>query len=106
MPLHIGWFEDSLPTFLREHTESFAFIHMDADLYSSTKTVFDLAGDRFVDGTIIQFDEYFNYPGWQAHEHRAFQEFLGSSPFDAEYLGYNPHHEQLLVRLHQTAGTC
>jgi hypothetical protein len=32
--------------------------------------------DWFVAGTIVVFDEYFGYHGWQRHEHKAFQEFL------------------------------
>jgi len=38
------------------------FIHIDCDLYSST--IFDLWGNKIVEGTILVFDEYFNYPGW------------------------------------------
>lgn len=45
--------------------EPLAFGHCDADLYSSTKDVFDALGDRIVTGTILQFDEFFNYPGWR-----------------------------------------
>ena len=53
-----------------------AFIHVDCDLYSSTKTIFSLLSDRIVPGTIILFDEYFNYPNWQQHEYKALQEFV------------------------------
>ncbi|MFC5676802.1 class I SAM-dependent methyltransferase [Aeromicrobium endophyticum] len=97
--LHRGWFEDSLPEFLQSHPGSISFVHMDADLYSSTKTIFDAAFDRFVPGTIIHFDEYFNYPGWQQHEHKAFREFLARYDGEAEYIGYNALHEQVTVRL-------
>ena len=41
-----GRFDESLPKFLHEHPEPVAFIHMDCDLYSSTKTVLDLIKDR------------------------------------------------------------
>jgi hypothetical protein len=84
--LHRGWFADSLPRFLSEHYGAVAFLHMDADLYSSTKTVLDLLKNRIVSGTVVQFDEFFNYPGWQEGEYRAFQE----SGFEVEYLGYTP----------------
>jgi predicted O-methyltransferase YrrM len=97
--LHVGWFDETLPSFLREHTDPFAFVHLDADLYSSTKTVFDLAFDRFVPGTIIVFDEYFNYPGWEQHEHKAFEEFLERYAGGVEYLAYNGLDEQLVVKL-------
>ena len=95
--LHVGLFSDTLPAFLEEHRDPFAFVHMDADLYSSTKVVFDLARDRFISGTLILFDEYFNYPGWQQHEHRAFSEFIAASGREFEYIGYNPIGHQVLV---------
>jgi hypothetical protein len=31
---------------------------------------------------------YFNYPAWQMHEHRAFQEFLARSSRSCRYIGY------------------
>ncbi len=71
---HVGWFDDTVPVFAKEHSGPLAFAHLDADLYSSTKTVFDEIGDWFVAGTIVVFDEYFGYHGWQRHEHKAFQE--------------------------------
>ena len=36
-----GWFNDTLDDFLKEHPEDFQFIHIDCDLYSSTKYVFN-----------------------------------------------------------------
>lgn len=95
----VGWFNATLPKFLDEHPGPFAFVHMDADLYSSTKTVLDLAFDRFVAGTVIVFDEYFNYPGWQEHEHKAFVDFLARYSGGFEYVNYNAIHEQVTVRL-------
>jgi hypothetical protein len=73
---HVGWFGDTVPAFAKQYSGPFAFAHLDADLYSSTKTVFDNLSDWFVAGTIVVFDEYFGYHGWQRHEHKAFQEFL------------------------------
>ena len=73
---HVGWFEETIPAFAQKYSGPFAFAHLDADLYSSTKTVFDNLSDWFVPGTIVVFDEYFGYHGWQRHEHKAFQEFL------------------------------
>ena len=94
---HVGWFDDTVPVFAAEHSGPFAFAHLDADLYSSTKTVFDGLGEWFVPGTIVVFDEYFGYHGWQRHEHQAFQEFLARTglSFRAISLG----HMNLAVRL-------
>ncbi len=74
--LVVGLFEDELPGFLARNDERVAFLHVDCDLYSSTKTVLDLLGDRLAPDAVLLFDEFFNYPGWQHHEYRAWTEFL------------------------------
>ena len=87
--LHKGWFDKSIGPFLQEAHGQIAFLHLDADLYSSTKTVFDLMEDRIGPGTIIAFDEYFNYPGWQNDgEYKAFREFATARKLAFEYTGY------------------
>jgi hypothetical protein len=99
--LHKGWFNESIPTFLNEvdSEQCIAYLHVDCDLYSSTKTIFNCLKHLFVDGTIIVFDEYFNYPGWEQGEHLAFQEFLSESKFRFEWLTYNHLHEQVAIKL-------
>lgn len=86
--LHVGWFDATLPAFLAETAESVALLHIDCDIYSSTRTVFDMLGDRIRPGTVIVFDEYFNYPGWRQHEYKAFQEFCAERGRRYRYLGY------------------
>jgi hypothetical protein len=81
-----GLFQESLPTWLRVHPEPIAFMHIDCDLYSSTKTVLDLVASRIQPGTVIVFDEYFGYPGWKNHEFKAFSEFINSHRIDYQYL--------------------
>ena len=86
--LHPGWFAQSLPSFVAEYSGPLAFLHVDCDIYSSTKTIFDHLGDRLQPGSIIVFDEYFNYPNWQHHEHRAFREFIEAGSLRFRYLAY------------------
>ncbi len=95
-----GLFEDTLPTFLVESEEAIAFMHVDCDLYSSTKTVLDLTGARLAPDAVLVFDEFFNYPGWQQHEFRAWTDFVANSGRSFEYLAYTGNHEQVVVRLH------
>ncbi|HTU26619.1 MAG TPA: TylF/MycF/NovP-related O-methyltransferase [Pirellulales bacterium] len=97
--LYKGWFNESLPGWAADHPGPMAFMHLDADLYSSTKTVFEILADRVVPGTVIQFDEYFNYPGWQEGEYRAFKEFVESRAIQFEYIGYCNTNEQVAVRI-------
>lgn len=101
--LHIGEFEKVIPPFIRDNTQDISFLHIDCDLYSSTKTVLGYLAERIVPGTVILFDEYFNYPGWQAHEFRAFQEFIGSHGVSYDYVGYNRLHEQVALRIKNEA---
>lgn len=84
-----GWFEDSLPRWLAAHPGNVALLHVDCDLYRSTRTVFEHLGERIVTGTVIVFDEYFNYVNWQAHEHRAFQEFVAARGLRYRYAAYS-----------------
>jgi hypothetical protein len=86
--LHQGWFDETLPIFAREHTGPLAFMHVDCDLYSSTRLVFDVLGCRIVPGTVIQFDEFFNYTGWRQGEYKAFMELCEARRLKARYLGY------------------
>jgi hypothetical protein len=97
--LHVGWFDDVLPRFLAETTEPVAFLHVDCDLYSSTKTVLDRLGTRLMPGAVIVFDEYFNYPNWQEHEFRAFQEFVGAHGRSYKYIGFAAKNGHVAVQL-------
>jgi hypothetical protein len=51
-------------------------------------------------GTIIVFDEYYNYPTATEHEYKAFMEFMASrSDINLEYIAYNPVHEQVAIQI-------
>lgn len=90
--LIIGRFQDTLESFLNTIVGPASFIHLDADLYSSTRYVlFTLAeAGRIVPGTVLQFDEMF----WKEDgylyddEYRAFREFEQEYGLEAEWLGY------------------
>jgi methyltransferase family protein len=94
-----GLFEDTLPGFLARTDDPVAFVHLDADLYSSTKTILDHVGDRLADRAVLVFDEFFNFHGWQEHEYRAWQEFLATTGRAVDYLAYTGNNEQVVVRL-------
>lgn len=94
-----GMFETTLPTFLKEHEGPVGLLHVDADLYSSTATIFKHLRDRIVRGTIIIFDEYLNYPEWRQHEFKAFQEYVSSSGVAYDYIGVVLDGEQAAVRI-------
>lgn len=72
--LVVGRFDQTLPRWLETHPGPARLIHIDCDLYQATCDVFDNLNDRIQSGTIIVFDEYWNYPEWQQHEFRAWQQ--------------------------------
>lgn len=84
--LIVGTFQDTLPKFIEEHKENAALIHVDCDLYSSTKFIFDTLYSRIVPGTVILFDELYGYGGYEDHELKALQEFMNSGR-EFEFIG-------------------
>ena len=80
--LHEGWFKDTLPKWKQQHKGPIAFLHMDADIYSSTKEVLTVLNDQIVTGTVITFDEFCNFrlsgkmSKWQDQEFLALTEWL------------------------------
>ena len=95
--LVIGWFAESLPTFLATHPGPVDVLHLDADSYSSTATVLAAVGPRLRAGSVVIFDEYLNHPGWQHGEHRAWSEYVAESGIEFHYEALTHDHEQVVV---------
>lgn len=102
--LYKGWFTESLPEFLKKNDEPVAFLHIDCDLYSSTRDVLQLLKNRLQTGTIIEFDEYFNYPNWQQHEYKAWQEFVTENNIKYRYIAITAHDGKVAVEITELAG--
>lgn len=95
-----GWFDTSIPKFIKDNEHSMcmdvSFIHIDCDLYSSTKCVFDNFKNYFQNGSIIAFDELYNYGDnnyWMEHEYKAFKEFLEETGYEWECIGKHSSHQ-------------
>jgi len=86
-----GWFNETLVNFIKSHDKKVSFIHMDADLYSSTKYIFSVLKDYIDKDCIIIFDELVNYPGFDGEtgELKAFYEFITENNVDYEWIGMN-----------------
>jgi len=97
--LHVGWFDATLPAFLATDSAPAALIHVDCDIYSSTVTIFTALNERIRPGTVIVFDEYFNYPGWRNHEYKAFQEFIAAGGLGYDYIGFSAEKGHVAVRI-------
>jgi len=99
--LVVGWFDKTLPEFASTHVKDnpIALLHIDSDLYSSAVTILQTLQKNIVPGTVIIFDEYINYPGWQQDEFRAWQEHCTTHNVRYEYIGYVSRHQKVAVRV-------
>lgn len=106
VPKHVklikGWFKDTLPQFAREHkSDLITLMHIDCDIYSLTKCVFDNLGHLIAPECVIVFDELIDYPAFKEHEIKAFYEYLRQSKRDFEYIctSTGPWHAKAAVQM-------
>lgn len=85
--LHKGWFDQILPEFFKGNRDSISVMHIDCDIYSSTKTSLECAKNSLSIGSYIIFDEYLNYFGWEANEFLAWSEFVEANAVNYRYVG-------------------
>lgn len=91
-----GLFTETLPNF--HWPNSIGLVHLDADLYSSTKTVLEHVGPHLKSGCYVVFDEWHGYPGADgAHEQLAWREFADATGIGWTVIGHGP--EQWALRL-------
>lgn len=95
--LHKGWFSETLPIWRQTCKDKVAFMHIDCDLYSSTVDILENVADRLQAGTIVLFDEYFNYPNWENHEFKAWKEFVAKYHVHYDYIGFA--RQQVAIRI-------
>lgn len=70
-----GYFSNTIPEFLRKNRIPLCFINVDCDIYSSTKDVLFGLNNLIIPGTIIYFDELYNYFDYKEHEYKALKEW-------------------------------
>jgi hypothetical protein len=97
--LHKGRFDATLPAWKAAHADRIGFLHVDCDIYSSARLVLSGLADRFQIGTVIRFDEYFNYPNWRRHEFRAWQETVAEYGLSYDYIGFAAQDGAVAVRI-------
>jgi SAM-dependent methyltransferase len=77
-----GFFQDSLPVWRPALEAPMALLHIDCDLYSSTRQVLALLDGHIAPGTVLVFDELCDwaeagvYPKWEEGEWRALREWM------------------------------
>jgi hypothetical protein len=105
-----GWFSETLPDFIKAHNKKVSFLHLDADLYSSTKYVLNTLKDYIDKDCIVVFDELVNYPGFDGDtgELKAFYEFITENKVLYTWIGMDGtptgmsgyYHENVALIIH------
>ena len=83
-----GWFDETVSLFVKEKKAQVAIAHIDCDIYSSTSTVLNALAPFITKGTLIIFDEFFNYPGYKNHEYKAFFEFIEKTGLEYDFVSF------------------
>ena len=103
MPAHVqlyrGWFEDTLPAYVAAETGKLRFVHVDCDLYSSTKTVLEGLRPLLQPGSVFLFDEFLGFEGFEQHEFRAWHEFAERHKIKYEYTAFALMAKQVALRV-------
>ena len=98
--LQIGWFDKSIPLFIKNYKErGLSFIHIDCDLYSSTKTVLNGIKKLILPETVIIFDELGGVLRHQEHEYKAYEEFVIENNLKVDYICSEGHNTRVALRL-------
>jgi hypothetical protein len=84
-----GWYNESVPPFFRDWSGVIALLHIDCDLYSSTAIAFRYALPRCGPGSVVLFDEYYNYPGFAEHEYLAWRQAREEFGITAQCIGFD-----------------
>ncbi len=77
-----GWVEDTLDEFLKKEKPLIQFIHFDIDTYNSTKFVLEKIKPFLNKNSILVFDQFYNYVGWEMGEYKAFMETFSDNEFN------------------------
>lgn len=84
-----GYFEESLPRFLKEWSGRLSIVHVDCVLYESTLACLEPLIPYVQVGTIVVFDEYYNYTNFAHHEWLAWREVRAKHGLQASCVAYD-----------------
>jgi hypothetical protein len=93
-----GWFHETVPEFLKQHPEPFAFAHIDSDTFEAAEIVLNLIGPQFVPGTVLVFDEFFGYRRWELGEFKAWNDYVERTGTEFEYLALTSQRVAIQIR--------
>uniref|UniRef100_A0A7S2BNQ4 Uncharacterized protein n=1 Tax=Octactis speculum TaxID=3111310 RepID=A0A7S2BNQ4_9STRA len=101
LDLHVGLFDDTLPSFLADQPEGMvvSLVNVDCDLYSSTVSVLSQLTPYVVPGTVFVFDEFVCHETWRTDEALAWLEWCHDQGWLFETLAVSMVSKQAVMRI-------
>ena len=94
-----GLVQDTLLNFLKNNNSLIRFIHMDLDTYQSSKFVLENVKHKLARNSFILFDQFYNCPGWENGEYKAFTEVFLKKEYD--YIAFSKKGGRVLIRINK-----
>ena len=86
-----------MPSFLGEKKPKIKFVHVDCDTYETTKFILKNIKPYLSKGTIILFDEFYNFSGWSVGEYKALIETFEEKEY--KYLAFSHNKGNVAIEL-------
>jgi hypothetical protein len=95
-----GLFADTLPQLLPVLASApLALVHVDSDLYASAVEGLTPLLPLLREGTVLIFDEFYNFSDWEEGEFQAFRELIQGGGFGFRVVAYNAYHQQVVIQI-------
>ncbi|MDR1433485.1 MAG: class I SAM-dependent methyltransferase [Puniceicoccales bacterium] len=95
-----GKFIDTIPQLLPVlKNYQLALVHIDSDTYQSAVDGLEPLLPLLRVGTILVFDEFYNYDDFENGEFRAFMDLIDGNGFKYTPLAFNAHHQQVVIQI-------
>jgi hypothetical protein len=93
----VGWIQDTLESFLKEMTNKINFVHIDVDTYETSKFVLEKIKPYLFKGSIILFDELYNFTGWDVGEYKSLIETFNDNEY--KFLSFAKDGRQAVIQI-------
>ncbi len=94
----VGLVEETLPKFISEKKNlKINFVHMDLDVYSSSKFVLSKIKPYLTNNAIIILDNIYNKPAWQHGEYKALTETFNEDEY--RFISFGSNRESAAIKV-------
>ena len=97
---HVGWFNETLPSFVDGLSKDIALAHLDCDLYSSTSEALDLLAPHLKSGAVLVFDDFLGgHSNWLLGQAKAFHDAVDKFQWSFNVVAASLPTKQVVIQL-------